>query len=113
MKRFLTVIGIIMLLAAVAFAIYHAMHGNGGNVPVESGTGNSSGTLPIVPRDQQSGSSSLPDYIGTTSEVLGNLPTGDTLAIGTSQGTVSLNNFYASDPPVNEAGDLILKQTPE
>lgn len=56
-------------------------------------------------------SSSLPDYIGSASEIYGALPTGNTLDIGTSQGTVTVRNFYASDPPVDEAGDLVIKIT--
>jgi hypothetical protein len=55
--------------------------------------------------------SSLPDYLGTASEVFGNNPTGTTLALGTSQGTVTVNNFYASDPPVDMSQYIIIKIT--
>jgi hypothetical protein len=55
--------------------------------------------------------SSLPDYLGTASEVFGNDPTGTTLAVGTAQGTVTLNNFYASDPAVDTSQYIIIKIT--
>jgi hypothetical protein len=60
---------------------------------------------PVLP------ASSLPDYLGTASEVFGNNPTGTTLSIGTSQGTVAVNNFYASDPPVDLSQYIVIKIT--
>ena len=57
-------------------------------------------------------SSNLPDYIGPASEVLGSLPGGGMLQIGTAQGTVTVNNFYTNDPPVVEGDVIVFKQTP-
>lgn len=52
--------------------------------------------------------SSIPDYLDTAADFLGNVPTGTTLAIGTPQGVVTVNNFYAPNSPVNVAGDIVL-----
>ena len=56
-------------------------------------------------------SSSLPDYASSASEWFGSIPTGTTLNLGTRQGTVTVNNFYASDPPVDTDGYMIIKIT--
>lgn len=85
----------------------------GAPAPVASGTPTSSGagagaTLqfpPAVP------SSTLPDYLGSVSDIFGTYPTGPTLAIGTPQGIVSIRNIYSADMPVNEVQDLVFKET--
>lgn len=70
----------------------------GSSLPVSSGVSSTSNTaLPA-------------DYIGTASEVLGSLPTGAYLQIGTSKGTVQVKNFYMSNPPVVESGDVFIKR---
>lgn len=56
-------------------------------------------------------SSTLPDYLGSVTDVFGSYPSGPTLAIGTPQGTVTVHNFYSADVPVDEVQDLVFKET--
>jgi hypothetical protein len=56
-------------------------------------------------------SSTLPDYLGSVSDVFGTFPTGPTLDIGTPTGVVTINNVYASDTPVNIVQDVVFKET--
>jgi hypothetical protein len=56
-------------------------------------------------------SSSLSDYAAQASVAFAPLPTSATLDIGTAGGTVTVNNFYASDPPVDTSGYVIFKIT--
>ena len=54
---------------------------------------------------------SLPNYMGTYTQFVGPAPTGATIAIGTSQGTVTVPNFYAANPPVVDGDTVIIKNT--
>lgn len=42
------------------------------------------------------------------SQVLSDMPTGTMLAIGTPKGTVSVNNFYRSDPFTTDGGETVI-----
>jgi hypothetical protein len=55
--------------------------------------------------------SSLPDYADSASDVFGPLPTSTTLDLGTSQGIVTVNNFYASNPPVDTSNYIVITIT--
>jgi hypothetical protein len=95
MKKFLLILIVIIIIAVGAYVIF-ARHSPSSvsnitaNVP-PSGTG---GSLPVA-------------------QVYPNAPTSSLLAIGTSQGTVEVNNFYTSNPPVTDGGVLVIKQTSE
>jgi hypothetical protein len=54
---------------------------------------------------------SIPGYAGIASDIFGTVPTGTTLALGTSAGTVNVANFYAANSPVNDGGDIVVKAT--
>lgn len=41
-------------------------------------------------------------------QVLSNTPTGTLLTIGTPKGTVQVNNFYLSNPPVTDGGETVI-----
>jgi hypothetical protein len=60
---------------------------------------------PVLP------ASDISDEAGTASEILGTIPTGPTLVLGTASGNVTVNNFYEADPPDTFDGVLILKLT--
>lgn len=53
----------------------------------------------------------LPNYMGTYSQVVGPAPAGDTIAIGTNEGTVTIPNFYAADPPVVDGDTVVIQST--
>ena len=64
--------------------------------PIDIGTATSTqpGTLPIVASATVSGA-----------------PDGPYLSIGTTAGTVQINNFYLTNPPIDDGGDIVIKQT--
>ena len=76
-----------------------------GAAPASQSRSGGPGSNPVLPP------SSLPDYVGTASQVMGKLPTGPLLTIKTPHGDVAVHNFYQANPPVNEAGDLVIKIT--
>jgi hypothetical protein len=41
-------------------------------------------------------------------QVLSDTPTGTLLTIGTPQGSVTVNNFYLSNPPVTDGGETVI-----
>jgi hypothetical protein len=101
------------LLIIIGFGIYFLFFGK--NTPSYTGGNNQAGTLPDVSYPSSttpSDVSGLEDYIGQASDVYDNLPTGDTLQLGTTQGMVQMTNFYAKNPPVIEGGGIVIKQTP-
>jgi hypothetical protein len=79
------------------------------------------GTIYLFPRPRISSAqasdnpvlsaSSLQDYADTALNVFGPLPAGSTLDIGTAQGTVTVNNFYVSNPPVDTSDYIVIKIT--
>lgn len=44
----------------------------------------------------------------SASQILSNTPTTTLLTIGTSQGSVQVNNFYLSNPPVTDGGETVI-----
>ena len=52
------------------------------------------------------------DYLGQAQQILSNLPTSTTFAIGTANGSVEINNFYLWNPDVISGATVILEQTP-
>ena len=91
-----SIIFILFLLIAAAGVLYFFSHPKISSAQAGS---------PVLP------ASSIPDYLANASVVFGNNPTGTTLQIGTSQGTVTINNFYDSDPPVDASQYIVLKYT--
>ena len=50
--------------------------------------------------------------MGPVSVIYKTVPTGPTFQMGTAEGTVTADNFYATDPPVVEGGTIVIKETP-
>jgi hypothetical protein len=108
MKRIVIILVVIVVFLALGVGLYFFFFNKSvpaGNEPV----GGQAGTLPIA-AESSSIPSGLPDYIGRAADVIGNLPTSTSIAIGTSQGTVQVANFYSSNPSVIDGGDIVLKQ---
>jgi hypothetical protein len=115
MRRIIIISVIIILLVALGIGLYFLF---GGKVSPSNLNSTSGGQLGNLPSSAQSnttgsgvGSSTLPDYIGQAADFFGPLPTSTYISIGTSQGAVQVNNFYLSNPPVDEAEDVAIKQT--
>ncbi len=93
-----------------AFFAYHAMGGDRVLAQALPVAGAPQPVVPVFPPAVSA--TSLPDYLGTVSEVFGpSFPSGSTLSIGTAKGAVTVNNFYASSTAVNEVQDVIVKET--
>lgn len=95
-KIFIVAIVIIILFAAAFLASW--IFGNKNAQPTIN-----------TPAGTQAASS--PIQLGKASRVYKDLPAGNTLTIGTPRGTVMVKNFYTADPPVNDGGDLVIKET--
>lgn len=96
MKKSLIVSLVIVIVAIVAVIVYFVVRGaSSGSGAASSGTG----TLP-------------PAATGTTSPAPGNgtssFPTGATFQIGTSQGSVTVNNFYNTMDYITEDDETVV-----
>jgi hypothetical protein len=122
MRKIIIIILVIAIIALVVGAYFliapknnsapgTSSTGQPGTLPAPIGASSTSGS-PSSGAPGANGAATLPDYIGTVSEVYGtNIPSGATLSIGTTQGTVQVNNFYAANPSVVEGGVIVIKQT--
>jgi hypothetical protein len=121
MRRTIIIFILILLLVLLGAGLYFLFFAgktsqSGLNSNPHSGQ---SGTLPAPTINSStstdvgsitSSSSTLPDYLGQASDFFGPLPTTASLTIGTAQGAVQVNNFYLSNPPVNQDEDVVIKQ---
>jgi hypothetical protein len=94
MKRNLIIIVVAVAIVALGLGVYFLFS------PKSVTTSNQQTTNPV---------GTLP--AAAVSSTASNLPTGPYLEIGTPEGTVQINNFYASNPPVDQDGDFLIKQT--
>ncbi len=121
MKKTVIIISVVAVIVVLGFVYYFFFFPKNNPVPnIEAGgggalpTSTSTSIPPSLGTSSASGSVvSISDYVGTAAQIFGSVPTSTTLAIGTTRGTVTVNNFYTTSTPVNESGDLIIKQTPE
>jgi hypothetical protein len=115
MKKFFIVLVIVIIGAAAGYGIFRYFSARSGN---QSGNEPAQGTGALLPAVGVSTSSddsaavALPDYLGTASQVFGDVPTSSLLAIGTAKGTVMVDNFYAANPPVVEGGLVVVAMAP-
>lgn len=102
MKKIIISAIILMVILAIIGGLYLALSAkNKTAANIETTSTGQAGSLPTT-------------QVATTtpaSQAYPNLPTGPELSIGTAQGTVSVNNFYAANPPVGDYGTIIIKQT--
>jgi hypothetical protein len=96
------------IVTTAAALVYHVLSGND-KAFAQIATSSASSTTSSFPPSVSS--STLPDYLGSVSEVFDTFPTGPTLTIGTSRGVVTVNNFYSSSTPVNMVQDVVFKET--
>lgn len=120
MKKTFIILGIVIVVILIAGGVYFFLEKPSAttiNNEVGSLPPVTSSTLPSAPSYSTStvnpvlASSSLPDYLGAASEVFPTAPTSTMLEIGTSKGIVTMNNFYLSNPPVDDDEDLVIKIT--
>ena len=92
MKKNIIIIVVIFLVLIALGAYLYVTRGSSSSVSNIPGTMAQTGTLPaaIIPSGAE---------------------TGPSLVIGTSQGSVSINNFYLTNPADGGDGTLIIKQT--
>jgi hypothetical protein len=95
MKRTIIIVGVIIVVLIVIIVLFFLRgSGSSGGAPNPVGTG----TLPTPP-------------IGSSSSTN---PTGSTFTIGTSEGTVTVNNFYKNAAFVSSDGQAVaLTQNPQ
>lgn len=93
----LIVVAIVAVLVAGFYLLFSQKRSNA--APAATTGGGQIGALP-------------PASTTTASDVYGNTPTGAQFSIGTAGGTVLVNNFYLSNPPVVDGGTIVIKQTP-
>ncbi len=109
MKKIITIaVAAFFLAVAMAYIAYRPSEGDRAHAQIASSSTIASSTVSFP---SEISSSTLPDYLGSVSEVFDTFPTGPTLTIGTAVGTVQMNNFYAPDVPVNMVQDLVFKET--
>ncbi len=95
------------IVGALAFLIAGIFYlgrntGQDSRVPAQSGA-----TLPLAaPLSTGNGAD-----LSMPSDTASSTPTGATLTIGTNQGSITVKNFYLSNPQINEAGDYVLETT--
>jgi hypothetical protein len=88
---------VIVVLIVVGFVLFFVLTHNAGNV--------GSNVLPGI-------SSTSGGQLPSVAVVYPDAPTGQTISLGTANGTVRVDNFYAaSSTQVGEDGTLIIKQT--
>ena len=95
MRKIIILIIVIVVIVLLGIGAYFLFHGSSPSSDVTGQTG------------------TLPNPItstSTASNIFGPTPTGPYLSIGTARGTVQVNNFYLSNPAVDDGGDIIIKQ---
>jgi hypothetical protein len=98
-KKLILIIVIILILGVFSFWYFGRM----ANTPAE----NSTGQLPLVETGtpaENNGGASISANTSSLAVPLVSVPTGDTIAIGTSQGTVVMKNFYKNAAIVSADG---------
>jgi nitrogen fixation-related uncharacterized protein len=87
----IAVVAIVLVCVGIGIYFYFSSAGAGTSPSAagSSATGGNEVTLPA-------------------SQVLSNTPTGTFLMLGTPGGSVSVNNFYLSDPPVTDGGETVI-----
>ena len=117
MNKFIIGLIVVVALAVLGAGIYFLFGSGSGATNTNTGvtTAGTGGTLPTAVVGSSTPlngvGTNLPGYVGQASAVFGNLPTGSYLQIGTSKGTVQVNNFYALNPPVVEGNVIVIKDT--
>jgi hypothetical protein len=105
-KTTITIIVLSLVVVVGVFVAYHSVQGNRAHAQIATSSASSTYSFPpTVP------SSTLPDYLGSVSEVFDTFPTGSTLAIGTASGVVTINNIYTSDAPVDMVQEVVFRET--
>lgn len=93
-KTIIVIVAIVVLIG-IGLGIYFVMANmNGGSNP-PPGAATSTAT--------EGNEVTLP-----ASQVLSGLPTSTLLTLGTSNGSVQVNNFYLSNPPVTDGGETVI-----
>jgi len=125
MKKIIIIFAIILIIGIAAYFFFsgkntsQTVQNQAGLVPVPVGGGNveinvaSSSNNNVANENvgNNTVTTSTSDAIGTASQILRGLPTGQTFTIGTSRGSVEVRNFYLLNPVVVEGGSVVLKQT--
>src|ERR1700722_12312914 len=102
MKRTIIIILIVIVAILLCVGVYFLFFSGSGTSSINNQpSGGQLGTLPTT---------TIAGPV-LASDIFSNLPTSTYLSIGTASGTVQINNFYLSDPPVDDGGDIVIKQT--
>jgi hypothetical protein len=123
MKKFIIILIIVVIVLVIGYFVFIK---NNSQISITQVQNN---LLPAVSTDTNSGiatntvslsessvgnlsnpTSSL-DNSPRASDVYSNIPSGQTFQIGTSKGSVQINNFYLSNPTVDEGGSLSIEQS--
>jgi hypothetical protein len=105
-KTIITVAILAIIIAMGAFVVYRPLPAI--EAFAQSATLTTSSTYSFPPAVS---SSTLPDYLGSVSEVFDTFPTGPTFDIGTATGVVTVKNLYAPNAPVNMVQSVVFKET--
>jgi len=99
MKKYIILIAILVIIGAVVFFVINNRANNSSGGAISSGESQPSGSMATTTQSLH------------VSDIMKNISQDPRIIIGTTHGSVSVKNFYISNPEVGEAGTVIIEET--
>jgi hypothetical protein len=123
MKKFIIILIVVIIVSAISYFIFIKNNSQISNTQVQNNllpavsTGTNNETTTNTVSSSENGMENLSNPTSSlnnsprASDVFSNTPSGQTFQIQTPKGIVQVNNFYLSNPIVDEGGTLLIEQS--